>query len=137
MFTGTGATKSFTSEVNEDEERLFRKMEPSAEQVPGGKTPAAVRSMEVSPKVFPISDCGAFGFMGSVTVPELTAASAEGEVPEVRSLRSPQQGSVLELKQLLAEFGELVYGSVPPTASHRRSPMSGVPLPLKSKVTSS
>src|SRR5438445_5493868 len=105
MFTGTGATKSFTSEVNEDEDRLFKKTLPSPPQLPGGKTPAAVRSMEVSPKVFPVSERGAPGFIGSSTVPEFTAASATGgpEGGEVRSLRSPQQGSVLELKQLLAE----------------------------------
>src|SRR5437867_1055772 len=51
IFTGTGATKSLTSEVNDADERLFRNTLPKASHTPGGKTPAAVKLMAVSPKV--------------------------------------------------------------------------------------
>ena len=49
MFTGIGATKSLISAVNDAEERLFKNALPNASQVPGGNTPAAVRSIAVSP----------------------------------------------------------------------------------------
>jgi len=47
MFIGTGAMKSLTSAPNDAEARLFRNALPNASQVPGGNTPAAVRSIAV------------------------------------------------------------------------------------------
>src|SRR6266566_356418 len=76
MFTGTGAMKSLISAVNEEEERLFRKVLPKAVHVLAGKTPAAVRLIAASPKSPVDRVRGAFGAMGSVTLPELTAPSA-------------------------------------------------------------
>src|SRR5262245_20833074 len=68
MFTGTGATKSLTSAVNDVDERLFRNTEPNASQTPGWKTPAAVRLMAASPnRLVPM----AAPTNGSVTEPRL------------------------------------------------------------------
>src|SRR5262245_30362489 len=96
MFTGTGATKSFTSAGNDADERLFRKTLPNALQIPGWKTPSPVRLSAVSPKVSPGSVRGAFGGTGSTTDPAFTAAS---ELALVASTWLPQQGAELALKQ--------------------------------------
>ncbi len=48
MLTGIGAMRSLTSALNDVEERLFTNALPNALQVPGGNTPAAVRSIAVS-----------------------------------------------------------------------------------------
>src|SRR6266540_2950962 len=50
MFTGCGATKSFTSAGNAADERLFRNTLPNAWHVPAGNTPAAVRLTAASPR---------------------------------------------------------------------------------------
>ena len=39
MFTGIGAMKSFTADVNESEERLFRYALPNVVQLPVGRIP--------------------------------------------------------------------------------------------------
>src|SRR5258708_7188171 len=100
MFTGTGATKSLTSAVNEADERLFRNALPNALQTPGGNTPAPVRLMAVSPKVFAANVRGAFGAIGSITLPGLMAPS---ELAELRLMLFPQQGSELLAKHWLVE----------------------------------
>src|SRR6266567_3709796 len=92
MFTGTGAMKSLTSAPNDDEERLFKNVLPNAVHVLLGKTPAAVRLMAASPKSPVVRVRGAFGPIGSVTLPELTAPSASPAA--VRSTRLPQHGTV-------------------------------------------
>src|SRR6266508_3170222 len=74
MFTGCGATKSLTSAGNDADDRLLRNTLPNAVQVPGGKTPAAVRLIAASPKVSAGRDTFA---IGSVTVTVLTAPSAK------------------------------------------------------------
>src|SRR5215217_6802643 len=119
MFTGCGATKSFTSAGNDAEERLFKKALPSASQVPGGKTPAAVRLTAASPKV----PAGRLTLaIGSVTVTALTAPSAKPATE--RFTRLPQHGSELVEKHWL----------VAPVVTHLSRPRTGVPLPPKSKV---
>src|SRR6266540_3260442 len=96
MFTGCGAMKSFTSAGNDADERLFRNALPKPLQVPGGKTPAAVRLMDASPKV----SAGSVTFaIGSVTVTVLTAPSANPAA--LRSTRLPQHGSALDAKHWL------------------------------------
>src|SRR6516225_1642170 len=124
MFTGTGATKSLSSAVNDAEERLLRNALPNASQVPGGNTPAAVRLMAVSPKV----SAGTLlvpGRVGSVTASRLFTAPIES-VP-LRTSLLPQHGRVLAEKHWL----------VGPEVTHRSSPRVGVPPPLvKSKVIS-
>src|SRR5712691_10005617 len=123
MFTGIGAMKSFTSEVKEDDDRVFRKTLPKASQVPGGKTPAVVRLIAASPKVFATRLAGAFGGLVSVTVPVLIAPS---ESLEVRLMWLPQHGTLLPLaKHWLSG----------PLVTHRSRPKVGVPLPPKSYVT--
>src|SRR5215469_4666892 len=128
MFTGTGATKSLTSEPNDAEARLLRNALPNASQVPGGNTPAAVRLIAVSPKVSAGRLLGAPGGIGSVTASRLFTAPIESVPLRVSWL--PQHGSVLLEKHWLA---------VLPAAavSQKSSPRVGVPPPLvKSKVTS-
>src|SRR5215469_8593202 len=120
MFTLIGATKSLTSEPNDAEARLFRNALPNPSQVPGGKTPAAVRLMAVSPN----SSAGTLllpGRFGSVTGPTLLTAPIES-VP-FRFTWFPQQGSELLEKHWLA---------VLPAAavSHVSSPRVGLPPPL-------
>src|SRR6266498_2624128 len=127
MFTGTGATKSLTSEVNEAADRLFRNTLPKDLQVPGGITPAPVRLMAASPNVFATRLRGAFGGMGSVTVVELTAPS---EFAELRVTWLPQHGTELALKHppwlaFVSHVFRLSTGVPPPfTKSNatRRSP---------------
>src|SRR6266567_2205496 len=124
MFTGTGATKSLISAVNDAEERLRTNALPKASQVPAGKTPAAVRLMAVSPNVSPGRSLGAPGLIGSVTVSVLTAAIA---VEAPRAFLLPQHGTVLLEKHWLAA----------PLVTQVSSPIVGLPPPLvKSKVTS-
>src|SRR4029434_11201371 len=94
MFTGCGATKSFTSAVNEGEDRLFRNTLPKALHVEP-KIPAAVRLIAASPKVFAASVRGAPGLIGSVTETVLMAPS---ESVEFRSTWFPQHGSELAEK---------------------------------------
>src|SRR6266567_9648131 len=124
MLTGTGATKSLTSAGNDADERLFRNALPKASQVPGGKTPAAVRLMAVSPNLNAptlfVPD-----WNGSVTAPRLLTAPIESVPFSVTWL--PQQGRLLLEKHWLVE----------PEVTHRSSPRTGLPPPLvKSKVTS-
>src|SRR5215471_10321072 len=99
MFTGTGATKSLTSEPNDAEARLLRNALPNASQVPGGNTPAAVRLMAVSPKVSAGRLRGAPGAIGSVTAPTLLTAPIES-VP-FRFSWLPQHGRLLLEKHWL------------------------------------
>src|SRR5262252_3693793 len=125
MFTGTGATKSLTSAGNDADERLFRNALPKASQVPGGKTPAAVRLIAVSPKVFRPRDRGALGAIGSVTASRLLTAPIESLL--FRFTWLPQHGRLLLEKHWLVE----------PVVTHVSSPRVGRPPPLvKSKVTS-
>src|SRR6266516_1859949 len=77
MFTGTGATKSLTSAGNDADERLFRNALPKASQVPGGKTPAAVRLMAASPNLNAPMLFAVFDTNGSVTAPRLLTAPIE------------------------------------------------------------
>src|SRR6266511_1796037 len=88
MWIGCGATKSFTSAVNDVDERLFRKVRPNAVQVPEGKTPAAGRLTAASPNSPAVRLPPA---IGSLTVPLLTAPSAKPAAE--RLTRLPQQGS--------------------------------------------
>src|SRR5215470_8257078 len=97
MLTGTGATKSLTSAVNDAEARLFRNALPKALQVPGGKTPAAVRLMAASPKV---SAFWVWPLIGSVTASRLLTAPSESEPLSVTWL--PQHGTVLLDRHWLA-----------------------------------
>src|SRR6266498_604508 len=121
MLTGCGATKSFTSDGNEAEARLFRNALPSAEHVPAGNTFAAVRLTAASPKV----PAGRLTLaIGSVTVVELTAPSANPAAE--RFTRLPQQGSEFFAKHWL----------VAPLVTHFSRPSTGAPLPPKSKVIS-
>src|SRR5262245_60062825 len=133
IFTGTGAMKSFTSAVKEDDERLLRNVLPNASQVPAGKTPASVRSTAASPKRPVVSDRPA---IGSLIVPVLTAPSANPAALRLMRLSStpssassvglaPQHGSVLAERQSEA---------LSPCAavSHLTRPSVGVPLPEKS-----
>src|SRR4029077_18137717 len=123
MFTATGATKSLTSAVNEADERLLRKALPKASQTPGGKTPAPVRLMAVSPKVSAASVRGALGAIGSVTATVLMAPS---ELAEVRLMWLPQHGSELLEKHWLVE----------PGGTQKSHPGGGVDPPfVKSYVT--
>src|SRR5260370_30358766 len=125
-FTGTGATKSLTSDVNEADDRLFKKTLPNHLQALGGNTPALVRLMAASPKVSPGRERGAFGAIGSVTVPVLIAPS---ELADVKLTCLPQQGSVLLEKQSPAVPLALV--------THTSRPRVGVVPPVvKSEVTS-
>src|SRR6266540_1825790 len=121
MFTGCGATKSFTSDGNAADERLFRNTLPNAWHVPAGNTPAAVRLTAASPKVPAGRDTLA---IGSFTVTALTAPSASPR--PLRSTRLPQQGS---------EFAEK-HWLVAPVVTHRSRPSTGLPLPPKSNVMS-
>src|SRR6266511_2295018 len=93
MFTATGAMKSFSSAVNEEEERLLTNVLPNASHVPGGKTPAAVRSIAASPNSPAVRFPPA---MGSAMVPVFTAPSATPAA--VRFNRLPQHGSELAEK---------------------------------------
>src|SRR5215469_4198229 len=95
MLMGTGATKSLTSEPNDAEARLFRNALPKASQVPGGKTPAAVRLIAVSPKVraFRLVPPAGGVMNGSVTASRLLTAPSESEL--FRFTWLPQQGSEL------------------------------------------
>src|SRR5881275_2746834 len=96
MLTGCGAMKSFTSAVNDADERLLRNVLPNAVQVPAGKTPAAVRLIAASPNS-PVDRLrGLPGGTGSVTVAVLTAPSASPNA--VKSCRLPQQGSAFAEK---------------------------------------
>src|SRR6266568_1450065 len=121
MFTGCGATKSFTSAGNDADERLFRNTLPNAWHVPGGNTPAAERLTAASPKVPAGRDSLA---IGSVTVTPLTAPSASPR--PLRSTRLPQQGRAFVEKHWL----------VAPLVTHRSRPSTGLPLPPKSNVMS-
>src|SRR6266581_5428103 len=122
MFTGTGATKSLTSAVNDAEARLFRNALPNASQVPDGNTPAAVRLMAVSPKV---RAARLLLVNGSVTASRLLTAPTELEL--FRFTWLPQQGRLLLAKHWLVE----------PLVTHLSSPRTGLPPPLlKSNVTS-
>src|SRR6266581_5545643 len=116
MFTGCGATKSFTSAGNAADERLFRNTLPNAWQVPAGNTPAAVRLTAVSPKVPAGRDSLA---IGSVTVTPLTAPSASPR--PLRSTRLPQQGRAFAEKHWL----------VAPLVTHFSRLSAGLPLPPK------
>src|SRR6266704_4585502 len=120
MFTGTGAMKSLISAVNEEDERLFRKVLPKAVHVLAGKTTAAVRLIAASPNSPVDRVRGAFGAMGSVTLPGLTAPSASPAA--LRSTRLPQHGRLLLEKHWL----------VAPLVTQRSKPRVGEPLPLKS-----
>src|SRR6516162_9006146 len=125
MFTGTGATKSLSSAVNDAEERLLRNALPNASQVPGGNTPAAVRLMAVSPKVSACRVRGALGAIGSLTLSRLFTAPIESVPLRVSWL--PQHGRLLAEKHWL----------IGPEVTHRSSPRVKMPPPLvKSKVTS-
>src|SRR5262245_51343197 len=133
MLTGCGATKSFISAPNAEDERLFRKVLPNASQVPRGKTFAAVRLMAASPNSPAVRFPPA---IGSLIVPVLTAPSAKPAAERLIRLSStpssassagtaPQQGSVFEARQSLA--------AAPLAAvSHLTRPRVGVPLPPKS-----
>ncbi len=120
MFTGCGATKSFTSAVNDADERLFRNALPKASQVFAGNTPAAVRLIAASPNNPVVRLRGAPGGTGSLTVPVLTAPSADPAAD--RFTRFPQQGKELLEKHWLTA----------PLVTHFRRPSVGVPLPEKS-----
>src|SRR6266496_1730776 len=125
MWTGCGATKSLTSAGNDADERLFRNALPNASQVPGGKTPAAVRLIAASPKVSAGRVLGALGAIGSVTAPTLFTAASE--LVRCRFTWVPQHGRLLLEKHWLVE----------PVVTHLSSPRVGLPPPLvKSKVTS-
>ena len=126
MFTGTGAMKSFNSEVNElPEDRLFSVAEPKCVHWLAGKMLAPVRLMAASPNVelmpffvFPSSVFGP-GALVSCTGTLFTAASAEAP----RTTALSQQGSVLLASQLL----------VLPLVIHVCLASTGTPLPPKSK----
>src|SRR5215469_12755089 len=124
MLTGTGAMKSLISAVNDAEERLLANVLPNASQVPGGNTPAAVRSIAVSPNCRAgtgLSGLGELGNSGSVTGSRLLTAPIESLPLRVSCL--PQQGRVLLEKHWLA---------VLPAAavSQNSSPRVGLPPPL-------
>ena len=88
MFTGIGAMKSFSVEVNDlPDERLFKLAAPKCTHVPRGKMSAAVRLMPASPNVDeivlgrpvllssvvePVRVLGAFGGFRSMTSWPLT-----------------------------------------------------------------
>src|SRR5215469_2397520 len=102
MFTGIGAMKSLTSAVNDAEARLLTNALPKAVQMPGGKTPALVRSMAVSPNCRAGTGLMAFGLpgkRGSVTGSRLFTAAIES-VPS-RVTLSPQHGKLLAEKHAL------------------------------------
>src|SRR5215217_3890026 len=119
MFTATGAMKSLSSAVKDEDERLFTNALPNASHTPGGKTPAAVRSIAASPKSpaprLPPA-------IGSAIVPVFTAPS-ETVPASVTCL--PQQGSALALKHWLAVLPA-------PAVSQVFRPNVGVPEPPKS-----
>ena len=77
IVVGTGATKSFTSEVNDDEERLLRNVVAKVLHVLVPKTPAAVKLIAASPNVPEGMERGALGPIGSVTEPRLFTAPME------------------------------------------------------------
>src|SRR5437867_6988165 len=92
MFTATGAMKSLSSAVKDEDERLLTNVLPNASHTPGGNTPAAVRSIAASPKspaprVPPAN--------GSLIVPVLTAPS---EFVPFSVTCLPQHGSALALR---------------------------------------
>src|SRR5258708_3168710 len=120
--TGIGAMKSLTSAGNDDEARLLTKALPKALQVPGAKTPAAVRLMAASPKV----NAGrVFPAIGSVTAPGLLTAPSESVAVSVTRL--PQQGTEFDAKQVPTEAVSV---------THVSSPRFGTEPPVsKSKVT--
>src|SRR5215472_17925690 len=121
MFTGTGATKSLTSEPNDAEARLLMNALPNASQVPGGNTPAPVRSIAVSPNCRAgtgLMWLGEPGKSGSVTESRLLTAPIES-VP-LRISWLPQQGSLLLEKHWL----------VGPLVTQNSSPRVGFPPPL-------
>src|SRR6266700_4986544 len=132
MFTGTGATKSLTSDPKDAEARLFRKTLPKALQVPLGKTLAAVRSIAVSPKVraahvgvVPGHAFPPVGLMRSVTGSRLLTAPMELEPFNVTW--SPQHGN-----ELLAKHWVVL-----PLVNQNCKLSVGLPPPLvKSNVTS-
>lgn len=98
----------------------MRKTLPNASQVPGGKTPAAVRLIAASPNSPVVRERGAPGGTGSLTVAVLTAPSANPAAD--RLTRLPQHGSALAEKHWL----------VAPLVTHFSRPRVGVPLPEKS-----
>src|SRR6266581_6442600 len=125
MFTGTGATKSLTSDPNDAEARLFKKTLPNPAHVVAGKTPAVVRLIAASPKVRAARLLGAFGAIGSVTASRLLTAPIESAL--FRFTWLPQHGRLLLEKHWLVE----------PVVTHLSRPRVGLPPPLvKSKVTS-
>src|SRR6266487_315642 len=105
MFTETGATKSLTSAGNDADERLLRNALPNASQVPGGKTPAAVRLIAASPKVSAGRVLGALGAIGSVTAPTLFTAPIE--LVLFRFTWLPQHGRLLLEKHWLGLLVDL------------------------------
>src|SRR5262245_21708827 len=91
MFVGTGATKSFTSAVNDDDARLFKNVVANVLHVSVPNTPAAVRLIAVSPNVLAGSE-GLPVWIGSVTASKLLTAPSES-VP-FNVMWSPQHGNV-------------------------------------------
>src|SRR6266496_1693799 len=133
MFTGTGATKSLTSAGNAADERLLRNALPNASQVPGGKTPAAVRLMAASPNLSAPMLFGVFDTNGSVTASRLLTAPIE--LLLFRVIWSPQHGNELADRQTLTRKPGTL--GVVALVSHRSNDRVGLPPPLvKSKVTS-
>src|SRR5512133_2282563 len=126
MLTGTGAMKSFSSAVNEDEERLFRKVLPNASQTPGVKTPARVRSIAASPNRPAVRLPPR---IGSLIVPLLTAPSAKPAVVRlIRLSLAPSSASSVDLApQQGSAFAEKQSPVVAPLAavSHFTSPSVG------------
>src|SRR5262245_54576507 len=101
MFTGIGAMKSFSDDVNDwPDERLFSIAAPRWKHRFGGKTCASVRLIAASPNVddtepllatLPASVLGALGGLLSMTFVLFTAPLAKPLA--VRSASSPQHGT--------------------------------------------
>src|SRR5262245_10665986 len=126
MLIGMGAMKSLTSAVNDAEARLFTNALPKASQVPGGKTPALVRSISVSPNCRAGTELSALGWPGnngSVTESRLLTAPIES-VPS-RVSWSPQHGNVFEEKHTLVGYPATPLGVVA-LVSHRCNPIVGL-----------
>src|SRR6266849_1426408 len=135
MFTGIGAMKSFSVEVNDwPDERLFRSAAPKCWHTFCEKTPAPVRLMRASPNVddidpffdvLPLSVLGFPGGLLSVTSALFTEPSAKP--PVVRLTSAPQQGT---------PSAGTSHWVAAPLMTHLDRLSVGTPLPPKSKVTS-
>src|SRR5437764_928969 len=112
--------KSLISALNDADDRLLTQTWPKASHVSGVRMLEMSRLIDASPNWFATS--GAFPFSGSVTAVSLTFASVAGGSTFAWL---PQHGSECAEKHIDAL-------SVPGVISQCRTPIVGVPLPLKS-----